>query len=158
MSWVVPDQCQTISFSCFDWLSNAIAVLELHSFCISFRVSICNSCHFWASSPFSAYFYFLILQFSSVTSLHMTSLYHNTRGQQVLIWPHLLSGRMLRRITLKTNTCGICGWGCLRWMEHSGLATAIGDMYFLGPPSSGSWVIWDCTAQSVPCVSCTSQV
>ena len=158
MSLVVPDQCQTISFFCLYLLSNAIAVLELHSFCISFRVSICSSCHFWASSPFSAHFYFLILQFSSVISLYMTSLHHNTRGQHALIWPHLLSGRMLRRSTLKTNTCGICGWGCFRWMEHSGLATAIGDMYFLGPPSSGSWVICDCTTQNVPCVSCTSQV
>lgn len=161
MSLVVPDQCQTISFSCFYLLSNTIAVLELHSFYISFRVSICSFCHFWASSPFFAYFYFLILQFSSVTCLHKTSLHHNTRGQQALI---CISGTMMRRSTLKKkkqktkNTWRICGWGCLRWMEHSGLATVIGDMYFLSPPSSGSWVICDGTAQSVPCVSCTSQV
>lgn len=156
MSLVVSDQSQLVSFSCFCLFSKAIGVSELHSFCIDFGISICCACHFWAILPYFAYFYFFSLQFSAVTSLHMTSLHHNMRGQQGLISPLLLSGAVVRGRTLKTNTGGICGWGCLRWMGHSGLAT--GDMYILGPLCWGSRVICQDTVQIGTCISWTSKV
>ena len=117
MSLVVSDHSQLVSFSCFYLFSKAIGALELHSFCIDFRISICYTGHFWAIFPLFVFFFFFYsfsLQFSAVRSLHMTSLHHNMRRQQVLISPLLLSGAVVRGRTLKTNTGGTCGWGCLR--------------------------------------------
>lgn len=64
MCLLVSDQCQIIYLSCFYLFSKAIAVLELHSSCITFRVSVCITCHFWATPPF-----FVIFTSSSCNSL-----------------------------------------------------------------------------------------
>lgn len=75
------------------------------------------------------------MQFSSVTSLHLTSLHHDMRVQQALCWPHFHSAELVRGGTLKTNTTvGVFVgnmWGCLRWMDHSGLAVYWDRWYVL---------------------------
>ena len=48
-------------------------------------------------------------------------------------------------------------WGCLRWIDHTGLASDKGDMSFLGPPCSASRLTHEGTIPPGPCVSCTSQ-
>ena len=64
MSLVVSDHSQIVSFSCFYLFSKAIGALELHSFCIDFRISICYTGHFWAIFPLFVFFFFLILKFT----------------------------------------------------------------------------------------------
>ena len=51
----------------------------------------------------------------------------------------------------------MCG-ECSPCMDHTGLITAQGGMYFPGPSCSGSRVSCKCTASSGPCFSCSSQV
>ena len=58
--------------------------------------------------------------------------------------------------TPQTNTAGMCG-ECSQWMDHSGLATAQGGVYFQGPHCSGSKVLCKGAVPSGPCVSYTSR-
>ena len=57
--------------------------------------------------------------------------------------------------TLQQNTPGICG-ECSQWMDHTGFATAQGNVCFPSLHCSGCRVLCKGAVPSGPCISCTS--
>ena len=105
-----------------------------------------------SGSPFFVYFGFLCLQVSTVFKFHPDS----RRWRGPLIQGHSFS-RAVGRGALQPNAAGMCG-ECSQWVGHTGLPTAHGSRYSLGPDCAGSRVLCKGTAPSGPCISCPSQI
>ena len=146
-------QCDIVHCSSLYLFLRSIVVPQIHSLSITCRVLIFCTCHVQGVSPFFAYFGFFCLQVSSVSNSGP-----DTKEKKPLIQAHFFSCAMGKEGgTMQTNIVGMYGeWS--QWMDHSGFATAQGNMCFLDPHYSGSRVLCKGIVPSGPCILYISQV
>ena len=140
--------CQIVPSSGLYLVSRSIAAPQIHSLSNSCRVSFCFTCHSWGGSPFFVYFAFLCLQVSSVSNFCP-----DTSGQRLTCSTAVERNGHCKQIPLACVGSAFSGW-----MDHTGFATAHGDMYFPGPHCSASRVLCKGTVPGEPCILSTSQV
>ena len=101
-----------------------------------------------SGSPFFVYFAFLCLQVSSVSNFCP-----DTSGQRLTCSTAVERNGHCKQIPLACVGSAFSGW-----MDHTGFATAHGDVYFPGPHCSASRVLCKGTVPGEPCILSTSQV